>query len=157
MKVRQSYQQSKITMQNESPKFKIVLVGAWSSGKTTYNSHLLFNSDKKRINNFFINRLLIRYTEHKVDFKGYVPELFDATEVTVNIDDNKSARAELWDTAGEEERGNKWRPFSYPQTDIFFICYSVAAVEEIRTRKRIEFFSQEIKGINYYYFFENFV
>ena len=60
-------------MQNESPKFKIVLVGAWSSGKTTYNSHLLFNSDKKRINNFFINRLLIRYTEHKVDFKRIRP------------------------------------------------------------------------------------
>ena len=82
-----------------------------------------------------------------MNYDGYTPGIFEATEVTVNIEENSSARAELWDTAGEEERGSRWRHLSYPQTDIFFICYSIAAVEEILTRERIEFFTQEIKGI----------
>ena len=101
----------------------------------------------KRLTTSLQKRLLIRYTEGKIDFGGYTPSYFDTTDITVNIDDKTSAQAELWDTAGEEQRQSRWRHLSYPQTDIFFICYSVAAVEEILTRERIEFFTQEIKGI----------
>ena len=86
-----------------------------------------------------------------MNYDGYTPALFESTEVTVNIDENTSARAELWDTVGEEERGSRFRHWNYHNTNIFFICYSVAAVEEIRTRERIEFFAQEIKGIKYSY------
>ena len=92
-----------------------------------------------------------------MDYEGYIPPIFDTSEVTVNIENNKSAKVELWDTAGEEQRGSQWRSLGYPQTDLFFICYSVVVSDEPLTLQRIEFFTQEIKGFFFEFFFLQFL
>eukprot|EP00045_Choanoeca_perplexa_P022305 m.9036 g.9036 ORF g.9036 m.9036 type:complete len:192 (-) comp9348_c0_seq1:227-802(-) len=68
--------------------------------------------------------LLISYTTNKFPSE-YVPTVFDNYAVTVMI------RAEpftlgLFDTAGQEDY-DRLRPLSYPQTDVFLVCYSVVS------------------------------
>jgi Ras-related C3 botulinum toxin substrate 1 len=40
--------------------------------------------------------------------------------------DNRAINLGLWDTAGQEDF-DRLRPLSYPQTDVFLICFSVAS------------------------------
>lgn len=40
--------------------------------------------------------------------------------------DNKPISLGLWDTAGQEDY-DRLRPLSYPQTDVFLICFSVVS------------------------------
>lgn len=40
--------------------------------------------------------------------------------------DGISVSLGLWDTAGQEDY-DRLRPLSYPQTDVFLICFSVAS------------------------------
>ena len=40
--------------------------------------------------------------------------------------DGKPISLGLWDTAGQEDY-DRLRPLSYPQTDVFLICFSVVA------------------------------
>ncbi len=50
--------------------------------------------------------------------------------------DGKGINLGLWDTAGQEDY-DRLRPLSYPQTDVFMICYSIispASFENIRTK-----------------------
>merc|ERR1711884_142879 len=68
--------------------------------------------------------LLISYTTNKFPSE-YVPTVFDNYAVTVMIGGEPYTLG-LFDTAGQEDY-DRLRPLSYPQTDVFLVCYSVVS------------------------------
>ncbi|OQV14777.1 Cdc42-like protein [Hypsibius exemplaris] len=80
---------------------KCVVVGAGAVGKTC---------------------LLITYTRNKFPTE-YVPTVFDNYAVTVIIG-GEPYTLQLFDTAGNEGY-ERIRLLSYPQTDVFLVCFSV--------------------------------
>ena len=68
--------------------------------------------------------LLISYTTNKCP-QEYVPTVFDNYAVTVMIGGEPYTLG-LFDTAGQEDY-DRLRPLSYPQTDIFLVCFSVVS------------------------------
>jgi Ras-related C3 botulinum toxin substrate 1 len=78
--------------------------------------------------------LLISYTENRFPV-DYVPTVFDNFTTGVEVDGNHINFA-LWDTAGQEEYA-RLRALSYPETDVFLLCFSVvspASFENIKTK-----------------------
>ena len=54
-----------------------------------------------------------------------MPTVFE-NYVTIVQFDGKSVELALWDTAGQEDY-DRLRPLSYPQTDVFLICFSIVS------------------------------
>ena len=55
--------------------------------------------------------------------------------------DGKTISLGLWDTAGQEDY-DRLRPLSYPQTDVFLICFSLVSppsFENVKTKVRLPF------------------
>jgi len=78
--------------------------------------------------------LLISYTENRFPV-DYVPTVFDNFTTGVEVD-GKLINFALWDTAGQEEYA-RLRALSYPETDVFLLCYSViapASFDNIKTK-----------------------
>ena len=90
---------------------KCVLVGDGNVGKT---------------------ELLISYTTNKFP-QEYVPTVFDNYAVTVLIG-GESYTLGLFDTSRQEDF-DQLRPLSYPQTDVFLVCFSVVSPSSYKNIK----------------------
>ncbi|KAL3852979.1 hypothetical protein ACJMK2_016576 [Sinanodonta woodiana] len=80
---------------------KLVVVGDGACGKTS---------------------LLVVFSKD-VFMDSYFPTVFETDLTTIEVDD-KMIELVLWDTAGQEDY-RSLRPFSYRDTDIFLLCFSV--------------------------------
>ena len=78
--------------------------------------------------------LILSYTTNKFP-NQYDPTIFDNYTVSLNIG-GETYTLGLFDTAGQEDY-DRLRPLSYPQTDVFLLCFSIVnptSFENIREK-----------------------
>lgn len=73
--------------------------------------------------------LLIAYTSDSYD-DTYIPTIFDTYSTNLMLDATP-VNLNLWDTAGQEDY-DRLRPLSYPDTDVFLVCFSIASRHSFR-------------------------
>ncbi|CAG2251220.1 RAC2 [Mytilus edulis] len=66
--------------------------------------------------------LLMVYSSNTFN-EDYIPTVYDNYKATVMVNDIPVEMG-LWDTAGQEDYV-RIRPLSYPQTDVFLVCFSL--------------------------------
>jgi small GTP-binding protein len=67
--------------------------------------------------------LMNKYVSDKFSkqYKATIGADFLTKEIEI---DDKAVTLQIWDTAGQEDY-DRLRPLSYPQTDVFLVCFSV--------------------------------
>jgi small GTP-binding protein len=76
--------------------------------------------------------LLVVYTSNTFP-KAYIPTVFENYTTNVSYG-NHIVSLSLWDTAGQEDY-DRLRPLSYPQTDLFLLCFSVISTTSFNNIK----------------------
>ncbi|KYQ92547.1 Rho GTPase [Tieghemostelium lacteum] len=66
--------------------------------------------------------MLLSFTTNSMPNDGYQPTVFDNYSAMM-MHNKKPYNLGLWDTAGQEEF-DRLRSLSYPQTDVFLVCFS---------------------------------
>jgi len=89
---------------NSPTQLKIVVVGDDSVGKTS---------------------LLMSYVNETFP-QEHIPTIYD-NYVAKRVIDGMPVQLNLWDTAGQEDSQYQVRPMSYPETDVFLVCFSVTS------------------------------
>ena len=107
---------------------KCLVVGDKSVQKTAFCLTYTTGLPPKCVFVLSSKRPLLNHLSHHCVFlapnRGYVPTVFDPYYANVVVD-GKPIDLGIRDTAGQEDYP-RLRPLSYPQTDVFIFCFSLA-------------------------------